>query len=114
MATARAVRPPHVIAANTTTAIATVRFLTRTILARSMNGIANSATMARVGRIKVPTNSSGPSNTFSIWNRNRKYHSGRGVKCVSVGSATCPSGTRAKIAMPTSTQNQRNVATVSL
>ena len=63
---------------------------------------------------RLPTISSGPSNSFSIWNRNRKYHSGRGMKLVSVGSATCPSGTRAKIAMPISTANHRNVATVSL
>ena len=63
---AAAVSPLQPMAARTTKAIATVRRVTFTICARSINGTANSASTARPGRMVLPTISSGPSKNLSV------------------------------------------------
>ena len=77
--TAAAVSPVHPMAASTTKANATVRRVTLTICPRSINGTRISASTASAGSTTLPTISSGPVNSFSVWKRNRKYHSGRGM-----------------------------------
>src|ERR1039458_7547290 len=78
--TAAAVSPPQPMAASSTNARATVRRVTFTIWLRSINGTRISTNTARPGSTTEPTTSSGPLNSFSVWNKNRKYHSGRGTQ----------------------------------
>src|ERR1039458_2260108 len=65
------------MAASTTTPMAKVRRVTSTTRPRSRKGTRISASTAAPGRTTLPTISSGPVNSFKVWNRNRKYHSGR-------------------------------------
>src|ERR1035437_5250785 len=112
--TAAAVSPPQPMAATSTNARATVRRVTFTIWLRSINGTRISTSTARPGSTTEPTTSSGPLNSFSVWNKNRKYHSGRGMYDVSVGSANCSSGTRTATAIMNRMAKAMKMATVSL
>jgi hypothetical protein len=85
-----------------------VRPASRIAFPRSTKGIRNSTRIPSVGRTTVPTISNGPSKSLSVWNRRRKYHSGRGTNVVSVGSANCPNGTRTATANIASTTKIRD------
>src|ERR1035438_5793654 len=61
---------------------------------RSMNGTANSSRIRNAGMTTVPIHSHEPLNAFSASYRNRKFHSGFGVKELSNGSAGPEIGAR--------------------
>jgi len=63
---------------------------------RSRNGSKARTRIASVGMITTPTTSRFPGKYFKSWNRNRKYHSGRGVYVVSAGLARASSGAPTK------------------
>src|SRR3970040_409462 len=69
---------------------------------RSKKGSRKRASTAAVGRTTVPTHSIWPGKYLSISNKNKKYHSGRGIYDESLASAGGSFATPRKIANPTS------------